>query len=82
MKYFISSEQRKGIFDVPNRIELIKIKSSHTERETLMIVFYVSETSIFSFILLSNKTLMWKFISMLPLLLLRHFSYVRLCVTP
>ena len=42
----ISSEQRKGIFDVPNRIELIKIKSSHTERETLMIVFYVSETSV------------------------------------
>lgn len=65
----ISSEQRKGIFDAPNRIELIKIKSSHTERETLMIVFYVSETSILSFILLSNKTLMWKFISMLELIL-------------
>ena len=52
---------------MPNRIELIKIKSSHTERETLMIVFYISETSIFSFILLSNKTLVWKYISMLEL---------------
>ena len=74
---FISSEQRKGIFDVPNRIELIKIKSSHTEGETLMIVFYIIETSIFSFILLSNKTLVWKFISMLELILSCAWYFIK-----